>query len=95
MGVTATEMRKTGSVLEELTNVGWGTDKQTIVKQLARAVIKDVSQVYAVRRKSAETRLSVCVYIVGICVGISPAHQGLICTLPSPCELSKVMNHIP
>lgn len=48
MGVTATEMRKTGSVLEELTNVGWGTDKQTIVKQLARAVIKDVSQVYAV-----------------------------------------------
>lgn len=62
MGVTATEMRKTGSVLEELTNLGWGTDKQTIVKQLARAVIKDVSQVYAVRRKSAETRLSVCLH---------------------------------
>lgn len=79
MGVTATEMRKTGSVLE-LTNLGWGTDKQTVVKQLARAVIKDVSQVYAVRRKSAETRLSLCVYITGIRVGISPSHQGLICT---------------
>lgn len=87
-------MRKTGSVLELLTNLGWGTDKQTIVKQLARAVIKDVNQVDAVPRKSAETRLSVCVSITGIRVGISPS-QGLICTLPSPCELSKVMNHIP
>lgn len=84
MGVTATEMRKTGSVLEELTNLGWGTDKQTIVKQLARAVIKDVSQVYAVRRKSAETRLSVCVYITGIRVGISPRTSGFNMYPPFP-----------
>lgn len=46
MEVRAAQMRKVGSVLEELMNLRWGTDKQTVLGQLARAVIKHVNQVY-------------------------------------------------